>query len=258
MTWRWLAPAVLVAVGALPGNSTPPSPKQAQTGESTVQVSLKKQLESLQQQRHTLAQQTGVKSGEDDFIPPLPVLMQANCAPLPVAEVQDLIAEAAHRQSLDPKLIRAVMHQESGFKPCAVSSKGALGLMQLMPATAAQLHVSDAFDPAQNVAAGAKFLKELLTRYNGDLRLALVAYNAGSARADVSPTGPYPAETQAYLANIFAELDVRGETLASAAGEYITQTDDGNSAKTHSPPQAPEPQGKTPAGRTGGSPQAAR
>jgi soluble lytic murein transglycosylase-like protein len=98
------------------------------------------------------------------------------------------------------------MRQESGFKPCAVSIKGAQGLMQLMPATAAQFHVTDPFDPEQNVQAGALFLKQLLKKYNGDLRLALVAYNAGSTRADQLDPSQYPAETQGYLANIFADL----------------------------------------------------
>jgi soluble lytic murein transglycosylase-like protein len=257
-TWRWHATAALLAILALQGQSAPPAPKQAQAQEIVFQASLKKQLESLREQHHALDQQTGLKADDDDFIPPLPVLIQANCAPLPASEVKDLIAEAAHRQLLDPALIRAVMHQESGFRPCAVSIKGALGLMQLMPATAAQLHVSNAFDPAQNVAAGAKFLKELLTRYNGDLRLALVAYNAGSARADLSPAGPYPAETQAYLANIFAELDTGSGVPASTTEQSVTPRDDGNSAKTHSPPPAPEPQEKTQAGQTAGSPRAAQ
>jgi soluble lytic murein transglycosylase-like protein len=104
-------------------------------------------------------------------------------------------------------LIRAVMRQESGFKPCAVSAKGAQGLMQLMPETAQLLRVGDVFDPAQNVQAGASFLKRLLKKYNGDLRLALVAYNAGAMRADQSDPARYPLETQGYLANIFAELE---------------------------------------------------
>jgi hypothetical protein len=98
------------------------------------------------------------------------------------------------------------MKQESGFKPCAVSVRGAQGLMQLMPATAGLLHVENPFDPEQNVQAGAAFLKQLLGRYKGDLRLALVAYNAGPLRADQPANAPYPLETQNYLASIFAQL----------------------------------------------------
>lgn len=186
-----------------PASAAPPSTTQ----NAQFASALKQQQKSLHEQQHAVFEQTGIKAGEDDFIPPLPVLVKADCAPLPRSEIEALIAKAAKRESLDPALIRAVMRQESGFRPCAVSNKGAQGLMQLMPATAKLLHVSDPFDPAQNVAAGAKLLKQLLTRYSGDLRLALVAYNAGAVRADAAPAGPYPAETQAYLAHIFAELD---------------------------------------------------
>ena len=125
-----------------------------------------------------------------------------------------MIAAAAKKQSLDPALLRAVMKQESGFKPCAVSVRGAQGLMQLMPATAGLLHVEDPFDPEQNVQAGAAFLKQLLGRYKGDLRLALVAYNAGTLRADQPANAPYPLETQNYLASIFAQLGMsQAQTL---------------------------------------------
>lgn len=75
-----------------------------------------------------------------------------------------------------------------------------------MPATALELHVSDPFDPEQNVEGGARFLKQLLRKYKGDLRLALVAYNAGASRADELDPVEYPVETQGYLANILAEL----------------------------------------------------
>ena len=140
------------------------------------------------------------------FIDPLPLLPQANCERLDKQTVESLIASAAKKQSLDPALLRAVMKQESGFKPCAVSIHGAQGLMQLMPSTAVLLHVEDPFDPEQNVQAGAAFLKQLLGRYKGDLRLALIAYNAGPLRADQPAGEPYPAETQGYLASIFAQL----------------------------------------------------
>lgn len=137
---------------------------------------------------------------------PLSTLVVSDCPPLDAEEAEPLIASAAAKQSLPPELVRAVMRRESGFKPCAISVKGAQGLMQLMPATAAQLHVADPFDPEQNVQAGALFLKQLLKKYNGDLRLALVAYNAGSTRADELDPSQYPAETQEYIANIFADL----------------------------------------------------
>jgi soluble lytic murein transglycosylase-like protein len=170
------------------------------------------QRESIRQQRQSLRQQLGIKVeatiSDFEFLTPITPLAVSNCPALDPEEVDSLIADAAKKQSLSPQLIRAVMRQESAFKPCAVSIKGAQGLMQLMPATAAQLHVSDPFDPEQNVQAGAMFLKQLLKKYNGDLRLALVAYNAGSSRADQLDPSQYPAETQGYLANIFAALGV--------------------------------------------------
>ena len=176
------------------------------------ETSIQKQRESLQKQRDSLMQQPGVKRdalpSTGNFLTPIPPLVEADCEPLPIDEVEELIAAAAQKQSVQAALIRAVMRQESGFRPCAVSIKGAQGLMQLMPATATQLHVSDPFDPKQNVEAGAALLKQLLDRYKGDLRLALVAYNAGANRADDTSSQPYPAETQRYITSIFAELGI--------------------------------------------------
>ncbi len=167
-------------------------------------ASLNAQHESL---RHQLGVHPEVSGISFELFPPIVALAESDCPQLPVAEVESLIASAARKHSLSIPLIRAVMRQESGFKPCAVSIKGAEGLMQLMPATSAQLHVADPFDPEQNVQAGAAFLQQLLKRYNGDLRLALVAYNAGAGRADQLNSSQYPAETQDYLANVLAELD---------------------------------------------------
>jgi hypothetical protein len=187
--------------------------------DASLEPSLKKQQDSIEQQRASLHQQlTGKAIGPAGkavdptaepaayFIDPLPALPQADCDRLDKGTVESLIAAAAKKQSLEPALLRAVMKQESGFKPCAVSIRGAQGLMQLMPATAGLLHVADPFDPEQNVEAGAAFLKQLLGRYKGDLRLALVAYNAGTLRADQPANAPYPLETQNYLASIFAQL----------------------------------------------------
>jgi len=126
----------------------------------------------------------------------------ANCDPLPDAQVESLVTTAANRESLDRDLLRGVIRQESAFKPCAVSSKGAQGLMQLMPATAWQFGVADPFDPAQNVDGGAKLLKQLLNRYNGDLGKALGAYNAGPSRVDAVDGIPQIPETQDYVKQI--------------------------------------------------------
>jgi len=111
------------------------------------------------------------------------------------------IAQAASREGLDPSLLKAVVRAESGFNPQAVSSKGAMGLMQLMPATATALGVSDPFDPRQNLAGGARYLRQQMDRF-GDVRLALAAYNAGPAAvARYGGVPPYT-ETQNYLAAI--------------------------------------------------------
>jgi soluble lytic murein transglycosylase-like protein len=174
--------------------------------------SVEQQRQSLDRQRSAVRQQAGLKDDGGTaegflLLPALPPLAQADCPALERDEVDALIATAAKKNALPTSLIRAVMRQESAFRPCAISIKGAQGLMQLMPATAFQLHVADPFDPAQNVQGGSAFLKRLLQRYKGDLRLALVAYNAGANRADQLAPAEYPLETQGYLANIFAELE---------------------------------------------------
>jgi soluble lytic murein transglycosylase-like protein len=128
------------------------------------------------------------------------------CDPLPAAQVDALVDSAATRESLDGDLIRGVIRQESAFRPCAVSSKGAVGLMQLMPETALQFGVMNPFDPIQNVDGGAKLLKQLLVRYGGDLSKTLGAYNAGPARVDAVDGVPKIPETQDYIQQILSML----------------------------------------------------
>jgi len=198
---------------------------------TVMQTSLQKQHESLNRQFDSLRQQLGKDADLPDinisFVAPLPPLAVADCAPLPSDDIAALIGNAAKKNSLQPEILHAVMKEESGFKPCAVSIRGAQGLMQLMPATAEQLHVSDPFDPEQNVQAGAAFLKQLLGKYNGDLRLALIAYNAGAARADQGADRSIPEETQSYLAHIFGDLGVqRVETSAAQAVDPIKPVQD--------------------------------
>jgi soluble lytic murein transglycosylase-like protein len=120
------------------------------------------------------------------------------------ADLGALVEAAARRHSLDPELVRAVVVVESGFRPDAVSHKGAQGLMQLMPATARSLGVKDAFDPADNLDAGSRHLRALIDRYGGDVKRALAAYNAGEgAVARHGGIPPYP-ETRAYVAKVLA------------------------------------------------------
>jgi soluble lytic murein transglycosylase-like protein len=136
---------------------------------------------------------------------------QADCDPLAGDALDNLILKAAQKEGVNPKLVRALVKRESGGKTCAVSAKGARGLMQLMPATQADLGVTDPFDAELNVNAGVKYLKQMLDRYDGNAALALAAYNAGPQR--VIPGGKIPdiPETQAYVVSILADLNEENE-----------------------------------------------
>ena len=181
---------------------------------------------SIDKQRAALGASSGHAGNAQSFfnLPPLPpaentplwpegaVASVANldCEPLPEAEVAPIFQEAARREGLEPGLLSAVIKQESGFRPCAVSQKGAQGLMQLMPATVEQMGVHDPFDIKQNIDGGAKFLKELLTRYSGNLSLALGAYNAGPGKVDAAGGAIPPiAETEAYVKQILSNMSAQ-------------------------------------------------
>jgi soluble lytic murein transglycosylase-like protein len=119
------------------------------------------------------------------------------------AEVDKAINDAAQRHGVDANLVRAIVQIESGFNPRAVSRKGAIGLMQLMPTTARSLKVDNPFDPAQNVDAGVRHLKGLLESYKGDIPLSLAAYNAGEGAVARSGNSIPPfAETREYVRRI--------------------------------------------------------
>ncbi len=117
-------------------------------------------------------------------------------------EIDQAIVMSAARHNVDPNLVRAVVKVESNFNSNAVSRKGAMGLMQLMPSTARSLNVQNPFDPAQNVDAGVRHLKQLLENYGGDVKLTLAAYNAGSGAVARSAGIPRFAETQNYVRRI--------------------------------------------------------
>jgi soluble lytic murein transglycosylase-like protein len=131
---------------------------------------------------------------------------QPPCDPIPAAELDKLVLENSEQQGVKEDLIRGVINQESGGRPCAVSWKGAQGLMQLMPATSQELGVKDPFDPRQSVEAGTRLLKQLLSKYNNDVSLALAAYNAGEARVDQDGGVPRITETQNYVDSIESKL----------------------------------------------------
>jgi len=124
-----------------------------------------------------------------------------------ISQYDDLIVKASERHKIEPALIKAIIKAESNFNHRAVSRKGAKGLMQLMPATASSLQVQDSFHPENNIEGGVKYLRYLLNYFNGNLPLALAAYNAGE-NAVIRHRGipPYR-ETQVYVERVLSYLD---------------------------------------------------
>lgn len=123
-------------------------------------------------------------------------------APQAKPEIQKLIADRARKHDLDPLLVDSVIQVESNYNATAVSPKGALGLMQLIPATAERFGVRDPFDAAENIEGGVKYLKHLHELYQGDQKLALAAYNAGEGAVARYGTVPPYAETQSYVVEV--------------------------------------------------------
>jgi hypothetical protein len=113
-----------------------------------------------------------------------------------------IVRDAAERHNLDPALVKAVISTESSWNPYAVSPKGAMGLMQLVPSTAERFGVGNPYDPAQNVEGGTAYLQELLDRYHGDLSKSLAAYNAGPGAVDASGGVPWYPETRRYVRKV--------------------------------------------------------
>jgi soluble lytic murein transglycosylase-like protein len=181
------------------------SGQQQQRVRAAMAESIAKQRASVEQQLRYIKSPVALsESGERSYAVPPPVV--PGCDPVPAPELSRMIDGVAREHSIDPSIVREVARQESGFRPCAVSPKGAEGLMQLMPATQAQLDVRDPFNAQESLAAGAKLLKQLLDRYHGDLALALSAYNAGSGRVDKTYTVPEIPETKGYVSDILGRL----------------------------------------------------
>ena len=186
----------------------------AQTATQTSpQTPIDTMMASVDKQKAAVQVQVGNKGAGDAFFStswtsaasiPVPAVIPA-CYPMPDDDLKPLIEDSAKAQQLKPELIRAVIRRESESYPCAVSDKGAVGLMQLMPEVAQQFNV-DPLDPKQNVQAGSQYLKQLMTRYKGDLRLALAAYNAGPQRVDAGNKVPDIPETTEYVAAILKDL----------------------------------------------------
>src|SRR5581483_7884579 len=144
---------------------------------------------------------------EEYVATPKPVTAPAPAAPQVAAlhpaplDSKALIDAAARKTAIPPKLLHSVVKAESAYRPDAISPKGAIGLMQLMPATAAR-YGADPMDPAQNVEAGTAYLRDLLLKYNGDVAAALAAYNAGPAAVDRYHGVPPYTETRSYVGKV--------------------------------------------------------
>lgn len=154
------------------------------------------------------------------------------------ASLTETIRDAAQRHGVPEDLVSAVIRVESGFNARAVSRKGARGLMQLMPGTAAILGVRDSFDPAENIDGGVRHLRGLLDRYSNNVPFALAAYNAGEGAVNTHGGIPPYAETQAYVSRILAILG--GETVAPAGlsgANYRYVAEDGAVVYSNIPPR---------------------
>ena len=134
-----------------------------------------------------------------------------------VAELGEMLSKAGAEHHIDAELLASVVHAESGGRARAVSRTGARGLMQLMPGTAAELGVADAFAAGQNVEGGTKYLDALLTRYHDNLSLALAAYNAGPGAVDRYRGVPPFRETRAYVSRVIREFNRRKTALLAAS-----------------------------------------
>ena len=141
------------------------------------------------------------------------------------AQVDSYITESATRNGLDPLLIYSIMHQESSFKPRAMSYKGARGLMQLMPGTAARYGVTNIFDPKQNIEGGARYMRFLLNRFEGNVSLALAGYNAGEGAVDKYGwrIPPY-AETQEYVRRISRRYNLLRDPNAAIYAPSVSRS----------------------------------
>jgi hypothetical protein len=160
------------------------------------------------------AEQTPARTGfyttpwpaSPDFQMPNVHVETTACDAMDESEISSLIKTASTKNKVDASLLRAVMVQESALRPCAVSTAGAMGLMQIMPETADDLGLTDPFDPAANVDAGARYLKQMLDRYQGNTALALAAYNAGPGRTDKANGIPHIPETIGYVSTILSNI----------------------------------------------------
>jgi soluble lytic murein transglycosylase-like protein len=197
---EWILAAAVLAFIQVPSDSPHPTPAEQQRAAMEMQrAAARKQAETVGARLKPWGEVT-VEAG------PSFESAKPECDALADSIATPLVDGAAKEQGVDAKLLRAVIDQESGFHPCAISSKGAQGLMQLMPGTADLLQVADPFDPKENIEAGAKYLKQLLDKNGGDIAKALGAYNAGPNTDD--PADKIP-ETKAYVDAILTKMGIK-------------------------------------------------
>jgi len=209
---KWICIAIVFpATGWAQPAPDPKSTAPPNTSHTAMAESLEKQHVSITKQVDSLIGRPTTPAASFFTVPwiDFPSFVLPPCDPLPSEQLDQLIGESSKQEGVEPDLIRAVITQESGGRPCAISPKGAQGLMQLMPSIVAQFGVHDAFDPKQNVDAGAKLLKQLLGKYNGDIKLTLAAYNAGSGRVDSEGGVPAIPETMNYVVDVLSKLPKR-------------------------------------------------
>ncbi len=203
------------------------------------------------------AQRSALIESLSNGSPPVPYLPTCRPAHLPnsVEFIQQLLIQTAQRYGVDPALALAVAKAESDFNPNAVSSKGAMGVMQLMPETAKALKVENPFDPVQNIDGGIRYLKGLIERFGGNIALAVAAYNAGpNAVRRYGGAPPYP-ETQNFVRKVLAYWETfRKELVAFSQGDAGKANDvhlsEPNPTKGQ-PDGQPQPQFKNPLPKVG-------
>ena len=186
---------------------------------------------------------------EEIVRPPAPA-PQADLSAAPAATLDAVVSAASSHTNIDPDLILSVIRAESGFNPNAVSRKGAQGLMQLMPQTAARLGVQDAFDPSNNVEGGTRYLGQLLARYHNDLPMALAAYNAGPERVEQYRGVPPYRETRLYINRIIRDFNRKKLAQRGPQGDSVHDNRAEQNSKQARPNETSDPGSSEPGNHT--------